>query len=228
MILGAVAALALVCAPQANATMEITLTNGASSVTVQDGGANDSCAAVNCVTFSGSVGNYSINVSTGINSTGLFNPFLDLNSVNVVLPAIAGGPAGPPGTLVIMGSANGYTAATPNFSFHVSGTPPAGWGTSFAAYGGNSNTLFDMSNQIGSTLSFPTTGLPFVGMTGGLGNTANPYSLTIAASINASASGTASFDAALNAVPEPVSVSMLGGVLLLTASALRRKFARPA
>src|ERR1044072_4133313 len=89
-------AVALACAPRANATVQITLTNGASSVTLTDGAAGDVCAVANCVTFSGTVGNYLVNVSTGLANNG-FNPFLDLNSVNLVMPSGLGGPAGPAG-----------------------------------------------------------------------------------------------------------------------------------
>ena len=72
-MLAAAGVLAFLCAPHANATMQIKLTNGASSVTITDGGAGDSCAIANCVTFNGTLGNYLINVSTGL--TNNFNPF---------------------------------------------------------------------------------------------------------------------------------------------------------
>ena len=82
-MLAAIGVAGLVLAPQANATVQITLTNGASTVTVIDGGAGDSCAAVNCVTFNGALGNYIVNVSTGFSNLNGVNPFLDLNSMNV-------------------------------------------------------------------------------------------------------------------------------------------------
>jgi len=210
-------ALALVCIPQANATVEITLTNGASSVTVIDGAVGDVCSAANCVTFSGAVGNYLINISTGIaqNST---NPYLDLNSVNLTTLSNAG-------LLTISTSSNGYTNTVPQFSFQVGGTSSLGGAATFKAYGGTSNTLFDTSNQIGNTLTFP--GSPFSGTTiASSGNTVNPYSLTIVATLNGVTPGSASFDAAIDAVPEPASMSLLGGALLLTAAALRKRVRR--
>ena len=225
-VLAVAGVLALVCAPQANATVEITLTNGASSITVVDGSAQDSCAAANCVTYNGSIGNYVISVSTGLSNNAGVNPFLDLNSVNMVFPPSLGGPSGPAGVLTIATSNTGFTTQATQFSFSVGGTSSLGGGTSFAAYGGNSNTIFDTSHQIGSTLSFPST--PFSGATIGTGNTMSTYSLTLVASINGLNSGAASFDAAIDAVPEPVSVSLLGGVLLFTASAIRRKLRRTA
>ena len=111
----------------------------------QDGGAGDVCAAANCVTFSGSVGNYSINMSTGIKQP--FNPFLDLNSVNLAVTSGAG-------LLTIATSANNYTVGAPQFALQVGGTSSLGGVTTFSAYGGNSNTFFDTSHQIGSTLTF--------------------------------------------------------------------------
>jgi hypothetical protein len=220
-VIAMVGILALVCAPQAKATVEVTLTNGASTVTVVDGGAGDSCAAVNCVTFNGALGNYIINVSTGIANNGV-NPFLDLNSVNVTNTANAG-------LLTIATTQTGYTANAPQFSFGVGGTSTLGGNVSFAAYGGTNNTAFSTAHQIGSTLNFGTVS-PFSGSTTGGGNTVNPYSLTIVASLNGvNGPGTAaSFNASINAVPEPVSVSLLGGVLLLTATAIRKKLNRAA
>jgi hypothetical protein len=215
----ALAILALICTPRAQATVEITLTNGAASVTVLDGGAGDGCAAVNCVTFNGALGNYMINVSTGISSNG-GQPFLDLNSVNMTATANAG-------LLSISTTQTGYTLNTPQFNFSVGGTSTLGGNVSFAAYGGTNNTAFSTANQIGSTLNFGTTS-PFSGATVGAGNTVNPYALTIVASLNG-VNGpltAASFNASIDAVPEPVSVSLLGGVLLFTATAIRRRLRR--
>jgi PEP-CTERM motif len=206
-------AAALVCSPSAKATVQITLTNGASTATVTDGGAGDVCAAVNCVTFSGSLGNYIINVSTGIAQQGN-NPFLDLNSVNVAI-------AGNAGLLTIAMSSNDFTTSAQQFQFQVGGTSSLGGASSFAAYGGNSNTLFDTSHLIGS-LSFPSS--PYSGTTSPVtGTTANPYSLTIVAQLNGITAGSASFDAALDMVPEPATMALLGVTLLLVAGGLRRK-----
>jgi hypothetical protein len=207
-------AAALVCSPSANATVQISLTNGASSVTVTDGGVGDVCAAVNCVTFSGAIGNYLINVSTGI-AQQTANPFLDLNSVNVAIQGNAG-------LLTIATSANNYTVPAQQFSLQVGGTSSLGGVSSFAAYGGNSNTLFDTSQLLGS-LSFPSS--PFSGVTApsSVGSTASPYSLTVVAQLNGITAGSASFNAALDVVPEPATMALLGVSLLLAAGGLRRK-----
>jgi hypothetical protein len=217
LMLAVAGALALVSAPQANATVSIKLTNGATTVIVADGSAQDSCAIANCVTFNGSIGNYLINVSTGI-ANNTVNPFLDLNSVNLAI-------AGNAGVLTIATSYNGYTTSAPNFLFQVGGTSSLGGPTSFSAYGGNTNTLFDTSHLIGS-MNFASS--PYSNTVVGGGSSVNPYSLTIVASLTGVTAGAASFDAAIDAVPEPVSVSMLGGVLLLSATAIRRKLSKTA
>jgi hypothetical protein len=206
-------AAALVCSPSANATVSITLTNGLNTVTVVDGSAGDLCGVLNCVTFSGSLGNYLINVSTGIAQNGI-NPYLDLNSVNLTTQSNAG-------LLTIATSANGYTAPAPNFNFQVGGTSSLGGSVSFSAYGGNSNTLYDTSHLIGS-LAFGTVS-PFSGATSGPGATVNPYSLTIIGQLNGVNPGSASFNAALDAVPEPATMALLGVSLLLAGNGLRRK-----
>ena len=46
--------------------------------------------------------------------------------------------------------------------------------------------------------------------------------------LNGITAGAASFDAAIDAVPEPLSVSLLGGILLFSATALRRKLSKTA
>src|SRR2546426_14659 len=58
--------LAATYAPSAFATAELKLTSGLSSVDILDGGVGDICLAADCVTFSGPVGSWTINVTTGI------------------------------------------------------------------------------------------------------------------------------------------------------------------
>ena len=85
---------------------------------------------------------------------------------------------------------------------------------------------FGHANEIGSPLTFHTS--PFAGSTKGPTGTKNT-AVTIGAFIDLgqlNAKGAMGFGAQLDsdpAVPEPASISMLGGALLLMGTALRRR-----
>jgi hypothetical protein len=205
-------ALVWVCAPHAKATVSIQLTNGTSIVTEADGSALDSCATLNY--YHGPLGGYIVDGSTSFANNNM-TPFLDSNSGNVTNTANAG-------LLTIMPSQIGYTTNITQFSFSVGSASTLGGNIAFSTYGGTNNTLFSTANQIGSTLNFEAVS-PFSG------DIFNPYSLTIVANLNG-VNGpftAASFDAFIVAVPERVTVPLLGVVLLLTATALRKKLNRP-
>jgi hypothetical protein len=72
---------ALVTGPTpASAVATISLFDGSNTVSVFDGGPGDLCAAAGCVTFSGPLGVWNINVTTGISDSPF--PFMDLNSID--------------------------------------------------------------------------------------------------------------------------------------------------
>src|ERR1035441_5813315 len=85
--------------PRANATIELRLINAA-------GGGDTGWITLNSnvVSFNGTVGNYTINVSTSISSNSS-NPMLDLNSTDNSVGNSN------PGTLIVETIANGYTLA---------------------------------------------------------------------------------------------------------------------
>ncbi|MGZ4963512.1 MAG: hypothetical protein ACXWKG_08045 [Limisphaerales bacterium] len=87
LILSAAAALLAVQSATAVPTLTISDSNGNTTGIILDGGAGDGNAATGVITFNGIVGNWDINVSTGIASPPYpgstpTNPHLDLNSVN--------------------------------------------------------------------------------------------------------------------------------------------------
>ena len=87
LILSAAAALLAVQSATAVPTLIISDNNGNTTGIILDGGAGDGNVAAGVITFSGVVGNWDINVSTGIASPPFpgstpTNPHLDLNSVN--------------------------------------------------------------------------------------------------------------------------------------------------
>ena len=211
--------LAATYAPAAFATAELKLSSGASSVDILDGSAGDSNPLAGVVTFIGAVGNWTVNVSTGVNGS---TPLLDLSSADFT----AGHPQVNP--IVISFSDDGLFGTPPSsIDFAAGGTVnTAGAPTvTFQAFTGTSK--FDTSDQVGSTLTFHTAGYS--------GSTSSAFvsgdtSATIVATIDlgsATAFGSGSFDSSLETVggatPEPASISMLGGVLLILGGALRRK-----
>jgi len=216
--------LAATYAPAAFATAELKLSSGASSVDILDGGVGDANPAAGAVTFIGAVGNWTVNVSTGTEGT---TPFFDLGSVN----STAGLPQVSP---IVMSFSNDGLTLPSGFTLTAGGTVSSAATTTvtFAAFTGTSK--FDTSDQIGSTLTFHTTPPPisnaYSGSTTG-SVVSGDTSATLVASIDLGSStafGGGSFDAALDTItvggtPEPASISMLGGVLLILGGALRRK-----
>ena len=72
------------------ATAFLRLDNGTSAVTIQDNLAGDLNASLGVINFSGSIGGWIVNVTTGITkpmSGTVVAPYMDLNSINLTLPA---------------------------------------------------------------------------------------------------------------------------------------------
>jgi len=211
--------LAAIYAPSAFATAELRLTSGASSVHIVDGSVvpleTDTCGVSDCVTFSGSVGSWKINVTTGIEGT---TPFFDLSSVNATDKqadpiSISFSDDGLDLSLANTGTVNvGGTAST---------NKPGLETITFAAY--TDTVKFGTTHAVGSPLVFH--GTPFSGSsTGSITKTDTAMTLTSTIDLTKGAKGTVSFDAAVDVsfVPEPASITMLGGVLLILGGALRR------
>src|SRR5215472_1729141 len=94
--------------PLAHATAELTLSDGMGhSVDIVDGGLGDACGTADCVTFVGSVGNWTLNVTTGVDGSAAAPAIIHLNSVDT---AVANA-----GTLTITFSDTGFTATSPGF-----------------------------------------------------------------------------------------------------------------
>jgi len=206
------------------AVVELQLTNGSTTLTIVDGSLQDTCPSTDCVTFNGGIGNWSINIDTGISD---INPnFLDL-SYN------SGTTSGNPGTLTIAASDNNFTPTAGGFTFDVGGTDSLiGGSVMFQAYASSSNNKFDTSGSVvAPSMTFGTGA--YSNTTVGSGLTTGPYSMTIVETVTCTTCSTGrktvqTGDASLtaNPVPEPAAVTLLGGLLLLVGGAIRRRTLR--
>jgi len=219
-----------VCAPQAYATLgtaELKVFDGnGNSVDIIDGAAGDTCGIVgtpnNCVTFNGVVGDWDINVDTGTSKSAASPNLMDV-SFNAHHTA-GTGPAGA-GQLTIEFSDMNFAPAVLGLVDQIGGTLTSGMSLTAQLFGAHNNTLFDTSagNKVGADLTFSSS--PFSGTDGGPVAGVSPYAMTMVLklSIAEGATGSTTGDYSTAGIPEPASVALLGGVLLLTVNAIRRK-----
>jgi hypothetical protein len=167
--------------------------------------------------FSGALGNFSVNVTTGLTQPTLPNARLDLSSVNVSYFGQG------PGTLGITFGATGFTG--PSYlaggTLNASGTI-GGFGSPasilISGYEDNGNGLFATTNSVG-TAGATTDALGKVAVfssspTASFGVT-QPFSLTESAVIKfGAAGGFVGFDAAIAPIPEPASIVLFSLVVL--------------
>ncbi len=202
-------------ASSAYAVATLQLFDGSTTKTIEDGsvvaGLVDANPGLGVVTWVGTIGNWNINTTTGVNFGTSTAPYIDLNSVNASTSA--------GGTLVLKFSEVGFTG--PNgFEMGIGGTTA---GTvDYKGYYSTSNTLFALSNLIDEI--GPLGPGAFSGTGGGSAASGVPYSLTELVTITHRGSGLSSFDAELKAVPEPGTMMLLGSGLVGLAGWGRKKF----
>jgi hypothetical protein len=147
------AGILLLAATPSEAGFKLVLTDnlGNTSGVISDGGGGDSNPVVGAITWIGAVGNFTVNVTTGISKPVFPNTpteaKMDLNSVNV---AIAG-----PGTLTIEVTDTDFSLL-PNPQYvlsHAFGGTIAGTGSSatFESFVNASNAEFDTSGAVSIT-----------------------------------------------------------------------------
>ncbi len=212
LILLAAGACALVLATERTyALPSLTLFDGTTTITVLDGGLNDSSSQAGVVTYNGLIGVWDINVSTGLTKPTLGSatfPQLDLNSVNHSTGA---------GTLMITFTETGFNTGNMGFMAEIGGTQSGG------IVSINSKTL-QGTNLVASIGTLTAT--PFMGTSLGTFAASTNYSLSDIITIVHTAAGTTSFDKSLNpiSVPDGGLTAMMLGLGFLGVEGARRKF----
>lgn len=197
-------------AQQAQAATIIELSDGITTVSVTDGGIGDLSATPGVVVFSGAVGVFDVNVTTGLSYPllgSLTAPKLDLNSVNVS--------SGGTGILTVKLTTTDYVGPVGSGAATLDAGGTTNGSIGIDSYVGLSNSPFETSVATGSLGVFSSG--PFSGTDGSVTPLLAPYSATIIATIvHDDAADVTSFDAEYNIVPEPASAALLGmGVLAL-------------
>lgn len=216
---------ALALAPALHAVPTLRLSDGATTVSITDDTASDQDYlsdpgfqhTAGIVNFTGSVGSWTLNITTGVSKPAAgsaISPVMTLNSVN------ASSSAG--GTLTISFSDDFFGPTTANMLANLGVSFTSGT-VSYTTYSDSANALFGM-----------TTGLTSVGPLGpGSFNTSSttslalpsPYSLTMQVVIAHAANGTTSLAAGFQegaAVPDGGSAVFLLGLSLVALAAQRR------
>lgn len=180
------------------------------------------------VGFSGILGDFSLNIATGVGSPNSPEGTLDLNSIDVVPTNNTACSSSAPCVLQLLLTETGITPPFGNgspFAISWGGTQAAGT-VSFSGYVDPGNAAFGTTDSLGSLSS--TSKSNNFGFSGGFNNgqfigLSGPYSITELVTISVNGPGTTSFDATVSPVPEPGSLLLLGAGLLGVTSTIRKK-----
>lgn len=195
----------------ANAVPMLRLTDGTNTVDIGDQLSGDSNGAAGVVTWIGSLGAWTLNVTTGV-SEKLPHIHLDLNSIDGILAS------GGPGVLTILFTDTDFSLDGASTAGLAVGGVTAG-SVEYSTYYDPSNTAFGTAAQLGSTL---TGGGAFSSSTTGVLPADSLFSMTQKAVITHPTAGFTSFNYEVT-VPEPSTLALLTAALFGGAFAFRRR-----
>ena len=225
--MGKVAAAAVLACGLATANAEagfvLEVSDGSTTVTINDGGIGDSAAGAGTILWTGGIGSFFLNVITGDSK-----PIL-ANSMNLNYSVRSSGLGG---TLTLKLTDTDFNASGGAHSFIAAdiGGGVAGSSTRYRTYSDAANAEFGMTNMLfdSGVLTPPPAAQAVDGDGSVIGN---PFSLTQVIEITHTgfrgntASTISSGDARVS-VPEPGSMLLLGAGLLGFAASLRRRAAK--
>ncbi len=191
----------------AHAQSELILSSGSSTISVT-GNANG------LASYNGSVGGWSVDVSTGLAIPSEPSDTIDLNSVSLSVP----GTADP---LEILWSSTGYTPGT--YSASVGGTLSTGISDRFTSYYGG--TVGNLTGAAVLTASLAFSGNPFSGSASGVASGASPVltqEVLISGGSLPFSESSFDFKVAPVAVPESSSIGLLFAGACLAVTKLKR------
>jgi len=214
----AVTAAVMGLAATSQATPTLRLTSGLTVVTVADGSGSDGSTTAGIVVYNGAVGDWTINITTGVtkpaNGTAA-TPFISLTTVSTTQNTVTA-----PADLKIEFSETGFGPTKGHFMLHVGGTLQGSVSQQF--YADTGNTLFGTGTLLHDFGSFSDPSYNADSTASGLPGT---YSITEVMTLShGTGDKTSSPSMTLTTVPDGGTTLMLLGSAVTTLGLLRRRF----
>jgi hypothetical protein len=214
-----------ISASSAKASFELMLTDttpgcsGTCTFTITDNGAGDTNPVTGVITVTGGNSDFAFSLTTGTSKPVLTPAQLALSSIDITSNS-------PNASLRLELSDTGFTTPGSTLAQQLSYTSGTNATITSTGYAGAGGTDFDLAQSTGSVSlsSAPSGQGSSAAVT--LGST---YSLTEVVTVDftgAAAGSSANLTAALQVVPEPASVALFGGTLLVLGTVIRRRARR--